>query len=343
MLRKFLLGLLLTGVIFGYAQDKVVSRKQFFKDTAAIPVTIKTDLRKLMYQKKNPTLQNAKLIWQSTDGVLQGEDPIKIRLRGNNRRETCTLASLMVDFRDDEKSNRLKNLKEMKWVAPCNKGVQFEQYVIKEYLIYKIYNLLTDFSFKVRLLNITFEDEAGKVKGYTHYGFAIEPVDDLKNRVNSTEEKKKQFLQMQSSYNHTTMVALFQYMIGNTDWSVPNYHNVKLLIPKDSPYARPYIVPYDFDYAGAVNPPYAVPHETWPISVVTERYYMGFPRTFEEIKAVTTMMLSKKEDILHIIQDSPLLLGYHKKEMNNYISEFFNMIENDKTIKKVFVEGARRQ
>jgi hypothetical protein len=327
----------------GYAQDKVISRKQFFNDTAAIRVTIKTDLRKLINQKKAPAFQNAKLQWETADKTVSGEDPIKIRLRGNNRRETCELASLMVDFRDEEKSSRLQNLKQMKWVAPCQKGVQYEQYVIKEYLIYKIYNQLTDLSFKVRLLKITFEDQAGKVKGYTHYGFAIEPVDDLKNRMKCIEEEKKQVLQMQTNYKHTTLVALFQYMIGNTDWSVPNYHNVKLLIPKDSPYMKPYIIPYDFDYAGAVNAPYAVPHETWPIKEVTERHYMGFPRNLEEIKEVTNMLQSKKNDILSIIQDSPLLLSYHKKEMSNFILDFFSMLETDKSIKNLFVDGARKQ
>lgn len=324
------------------AQEKVMSRKMFFEDTTVLSVTVKTNLKTLLGQAKTPNYQKATLSWKTQDGKMQGTNPIRIRLRGNFRREQCGLASLMVDFRDEEKKSNLKNLKEMKWVAPCSNGIQEEQFVIKEFLLYKIYNLITEKSFKVRLLHITFEDELGKVKGYTKYGFAIEPLGDVKDRLNGIEDNKKQVMQMQTNYNHTTLVAIFQYMIGNTDWAVPNYHNIKLIIPKDSPNVRPYIIPYDFDFAGAVNAPYAVPHESWPITEVTQRHYMGFPRTFEEVKVVTNMLQQKKSEIIQVIEKSDLLLSYHKKEMLKFLSDFFYILESDKRIKDTFVDGARK-
>jgi len=328
--------LLIVWPVFG--QEKVVSRKQFFLDTSVIELVLRTDVKKLIRQKANPTFQPASINWKNADSSGDVKEAVRIRLRGNNRRETCNLASLMLDFRVEGENSRLKNLKEMKWVAPCMKSQDGEQFVLKEYLIYKMYNQLTDKSFRVRLLRITFEDELEKQKSYTQFGFAIEHVDDLKERVACIEEKEKVYAAVQTNYNQTTMVSVFQYMIGNTDWSVPNYHNIKLLIPKDSPQVKPYIVPYDFDYAGAVNAPYAVPNESRPITRVTERYYMGLPRTFEMIKSVTDQFMTQRERFNKMINDWPILNGFHKKEMTNFINDFFEILESDKAIKLTFVD-----
>jgi hypothetical protein len=201
-----------------------------------------------------------------------------------------------------------------------------------------MYNRLTDKSFRVRLLRITFEDELDKQKSYTQYGFAIEHVDDLKNRVGCVEEKQKQFTGIQTNYNHTTLVTIFQYMIGNTDWSIPNYHNIKMLIPKDSPQVKPYIIPYDFDYAGAVNTPYAVPNESRPITKVTERFYMGLPRTFEMVKAVTDRFMAERTTFNNMIKDWTLLNSFHKREMSGFINDFYTILESDKAIRLTFVD-----
>jgi hypothetical protein len=337
-MRFFLLPLLLVLTWPALAQDKFVSRKQFFLDTSVIEVVLKTDIKKLIRQKNNPTFQAAKLTWQKADSTGDLQEAVRIRLRGNNRRETCNLASLMLDFRVEGEQSRLKNLKEMKWVAPCLRSQDGEQYVLKEYLIYKMYNRLTDKSFRVRLLRITFEDELEKQKSFTQYGFAIEHVDDLKDRVGCVEEKETKFTGIQTNYNHTTLVTIFQYMIGNTDWSIPNYHNIKMLIPKDSPQVKPYIVPYDFDYAGAVNTPYAAPNESRPITKVTERFYMGLPRTFEMVKVVTDSFMAERATFNNMIKDWSLLNSFHKKEMSGFIDDFYKVLESDRSIRLTFVD-----
>ncbi len=110
------------------------------------------------------------------------------------------------------------------------------------------------------------------------------------------------------------------------------------MIPKDSPQVKPYIVPYDFDFAGAVNTPYAVPDESRPITKVTERYYMGLPRTFETIKAVTDKFLAQKDTFNKMITDWPLLTNFHKKELVSFINDFYKILESDKAIKLTFVD-----
>jgi len=325
------------------AQDKVVSRKQFFTDTAMVVVTLQTDLKKLQTKRKNPSFQPGRIIWHNADSTGDVAGDIKVRLRGNFRRENCGIASLMVEFRDSTNQSRLSNLKNLKLVAPCFRGYENEQLVIKEFLVYKIYNELTDKSFRVRLMQVTFEDVNDKMKPYTQYAFVIEPIDDLAKRNDCIEEDEKQVLTEQTNRAHTTLVNIFQYMIGNTDFGIPVYHNIKLIVPANAPTAAPYVIPYDFDYSGLVNAPYAVPHESTGLISVTERKYMGFPRTWEEIQATVALFKAQKEDILKIVSTHPLLGDTAKKEMEGFLEEFYNFLNSDNRVKGEFINRARTQ
>ena len=80
----------------------------------------------------------------------------------------------------------------------------------------------------------------------------------------------------QTERKQMTLVALFEYMIGNTDWSVPAYHNIKLMQDRKNPESIPFAVPYDLNHCGFVNAPYAVPPEELGIETVKDRMYRGF-------------------------------------------------------------------
>lgn len=324
------------------AQEKI-SRKQFFSDTSVVSIDIETDMKKLYGQKKAPAFQPGKITWYNADSSGDLSENIKIRLRGNYRRENCGVASLMVEFRDSAGNSRLKNLKNLKLVAPCGRGFEFEQLVIKEFLVYKIYNELTNMSFRVRLLKLTLKDINKKSAPSAQFAFAIEPVDDVGKRNNCVEEDEKKFFTEQTDREHTTLVAMFQYMIANTDWSIPVYHNIKLLIDKDSASKPPFVVPYDFDYCGLVNAPYAVPHESTGLVSVTERLYMGFPRSIEEIKAAAEIFKSKKEKIFALINSTTLLSGATKTSMINYLDEFYEILEHEQKMKAEFINNARKK
>ncbi len=325
------------------AQDKLISRKQFFSDTAIIVATLKTDLKKLSAKRKNPSYQAGTLTWHNADSSGDVTGNIKVRLRGNFRRENCGLASLMVEFRDSTNQSRLSNLKNLKLVAPCYRGFENEQLIIKEFLVYKIYNEITDRSFKVRMMKLTFEDENDKQKPYTQYAFVIEPIDDLAKRHNCIEKEDGQVLTEQTNRAHTTLVMMFQYMIGNTDFGIPVYHNIKLMIPKDTPTAAPYVIPYDFDYCGLVNAPYAIPHESTGLTEVTERKNMGFARTMNEVQATADWFISRWPHITGIVENNDLLNNNSRNQMMNYLGEFLSIIKNESRLKAVFVTGVRTQ
>lgn len=195
-------------------------------------------------------------------------------------------------------------------------------------------------SFRVRLIHLTFVDSQKKIKSFTQYAFLIEDMKDMADRNNCKEIKTKHFSTEQTDRHQITFVSIFQYMIGNTDWAVGNYHNIKLMVPKTDTLARPYPVPYDFDYAGLVNAPYAVPAEGLDITQVTERYYMGFARSIEEIQAIMDVFKEKKETIYLTINKFPWLSDRVKKEMTRYLDEFYAGTESKGAMKSIFVDRA---
>jgi hypothetical protein len=147
----------------------------------------------------------------------------------------------------------------------------------------------------------------------------------------------------ETNREHTTLVALFEYMISNYDWNVPARHNVKLIVPKDTPQARPYLVPYDFDYSGAVNSLYADPPPDLGIKKVTDRLYRGFPRTMPELKAALALFTEREQAIYKLIQDFPLLKNTGKNEMTEFIKSFYQLVKDDASIQRLFIDGARKK
>jgi hypothetical protein len=267
-------------------------------------------------------------------------EEIRVQPRGVYRKLNCDIAALMLNFKNTS-SPKLSPLKKLKLVGGCRIGSGNEDLLLKEYLIYKIYNLISTMSFRVRLLHINYSDSKQKYKPYWQYAFLIEDMNDLSSRNNCVEIKKKVFARDGTDREQMTVVNLFQYMIGNTDWSIPNYHNIKLVVPKNDTFAKPYVVPYDFDYAGLVNAPYAVPNEHLPITAVTDRYYKGFPRTMEELLKSVLIFKEKKEVIMFNIKKFTLLNTRVKNEMIRYLEEFYQVIDDKKSLQSAFITNAR--
>jgi hypothetical protein len=217
----------------------------------------------------------------------------------------------------------------------------FEELLLKEYLVYKIYNLLSIMSFKVRLLHVNYKDIKQKAKGYSQYAFLIEDMNDLTKRNNCKEIKHKVFAPYGANRKQMTLVSLFQYMIGNTDWSIRNYHNMKLMAPKNDTLANPYAIPYDFDYAGIVDAPYAAPNEELPITTVRDRLYRGFDRSMEELQEAIEIFKEKKGAIMLTINNFTLLSERTRKEMTRYLEGFYQTIDNNRSIRNAFISNAR--
>ncbi len=123
-------------------------------------------------------------------------------------------------------------------------------------------------------------------------------------------------------------MALFNYMIGNTDWSVPNQHNCKILNPHTfSATPLGIIVPYDFDYSGLVDADYAIPYEALGLESVRERRYVGICRSEETFTKALEEFVEKREEFYNIINDFPLLSDKEKLKMTRYLDQFYDGID----------------
>lgn len=319
-----------------FSQNKPVNSQQFFLDDSVINVTITTDIKQLRTQKSKPQWQTADIEMNFAD-TLDIKEQIRIEPRGIDRKTHCDLAALMVNFKNTT-SPLLSPLNKLKLVGSCNTGNTNEIFLLKEFLAYKIYNLLTVMSYRVRLLHVTYNDSRQKIKSFTQYAFLIEDTKKMASRNNCVEIKNKPFANDALNLNQVTFMCIFQYMIGNTDWAIGNYHNIKLIVPKNDTLARPYPVAYDFDFSGLVNAPYAVPDEKVDIKSVTERFYMGNSRTLNELEAILNVYKEKKQSILLAVKNFRFLNDKEKRILVNYIEDFYKTAESKSLIRAAFID-----
>ena len=324
----------------GFAQTGQIDSVKFFQDESIIDVTLEMDMKDLLGKKQKERFLPATITMAFRDGESITEQ-IRVSVRGNFRRETCYMPGLKLDFHNPT-SKRLYKLDKLKMVCGCGSGSDNEQLVLKEYMVYKMYNQFTERSLRVRLLKVTFKDAAGKKKPYVQHAFFLEDIDEMAKRHNMIEVEGSVYNTELTDRQQMTMVAMFEYMIGNTDWSVPNYHNIKLMGSKDKS-SRPIAIPYDFDICGFVDPAYATVDEQLNIENVRQRLYRGFARSMDELQSTIKIFNEKKDVVYALIQSFPLFEQKTKQNCIGFIDEFYKSINSPKVVQAVFIDGARTQ
>jgi hypothetical protein len=210
-----------------------------------------------------------------------------------------------------------------------------DQYVIREYLVYKLYNLITPQSYKARLAKVVFYDSARKKEAGNFFTFLLEEDEQMAKR-NGTHILEKKMIQAENTETETFLkMAVFQYMIGNTDWSVPYLHNIRIL--SFDAQTIPSVVPYDFDHAGIVNAPYALPPEQLELSSTQDRRFRGYcitdMKTFDRVIATFNRL---RKDIYSVYTSCPLLDSRYIGATTKFLDEFFNTINDPKKVKAAF-------
>lgn len=336
-----LLFFLLAGLLFtARGQDTAAALPSIFDrlnhdNDTPVKITLTTDMRRLIRRKHQETYQPATFTYQLPD-----QEPvtfeIKVRSRGNRRKEVCFYPPLKLNFRkrDLEAAGLSRAYDDIKFVMQCNAHTPSDQYTWREFLAYRLYNHLSDYSLRVQAVELILRDSRGKAKDRPMAAFLVEPEAELAQRLNAvTIERTKCVVTTLQREPFLTMAA-FQYMIGNTDWYVYNVHNLALL--KVPEYPRMVPVPYDFDYAGIVDANYAIPFHTLPISDVKERLYTGEPCTEEEAAVIREHFLARQEAIMTYFESFPFLRKNDHRFVLHYLEGFFKMIEDPKKAASVF-------
>jgi hypothetical protein len=329
-----ILFLILAGMIgsIGYAQEKDSLEYpageetfNFFGSEKPLEMELYFDVKALVKGKNNSDYQDAILTIKGTDSDSIS-DPVQVKARGNMRCSYCAFPPIMLKFNGENFAAGRKNT--LKLVTPCFKNEKYEHYVLKEYLVYKLYNLVMDYSFNTRLVKVTYKDSEDPDKSFTAYGFLIENEDDMAGRNESVVIKTDKLTPLDMNPTDMAKVSLFNYMIGNTDWSVQGQHNVKVLISGKELTGKGIPVLYDFDYSGLVSTPYAVPFAELPIKTVSERFYQGLCMNEKELDPILDQFGKTKDKMLGTVQEFDYLSVYDKKQMQTYLNTFFSLYKN---------------
>lgn len=311
------------------------SETGLFGSDSILHIKLTGRLNELFTDRKNNMVYHPLLLQYQEKDSSNVSISLKAKARGNFRRlkENCKWPPIMLNFPQNEKSKNsiFRDQHKLKLVVPC----QGDEYVVKEWLVYKLYNLITEKSFRARLAQVEFEDSLQQRKTETYYCILLEDEKQVAQRNKAELVNKKMIKMEQTNIPAFTKMAVFQYMIGNTDWSVPYLQNIKLLSlhPNEFPYA----VPYDFDHAGIVNAPYAGAAPELEISSILERVYRGYCNNDQLSFTETFNFFNQiKDSIYNVYKNCPLLSTKYVKFVTKFLDDFYKTINNRKAVESAF-------
>jgi len=320
---------LLLGSVSVFATEAPTNKSLFdelSRHGEGLDIEIETNLDTL-FAGKDEEYQKATMRYKTADK----EEKVwtfRIRQRGKFRRRVCDIPPLKLEFKKEHLLEAgLQPFDDLKLVTHClEDDPTAKNNLMREYLAYKLYNEITDRSFRVQLVRITYRNTGKGMGKMKRYGFLIEDVDDVAHRLEGDEcecmNMDRNLLNQEALAN----MHVFQYMIGNADYDLILLRNLKLVTPYDG--GEAIVVPYDFDFSGLVNAPYAIPNPDYGIKNVKERVYIGEGLSQSRKDATLEHFRSKKESLLAIVKDFKELNGAARREIRDYLNSFYASIEN---------------
>lgn len=323
-------GLRLPLVVLLLVGPAVAGAQGMFRKQDPLEITITTGLSKLVNDRDSTDreLHPAELTYKDSAGVAV-KVPITLRTRGHYRRQfrNCDFPPLKLEVTRAAAANTLfQGNRTLKLASSCRPTKpEYEEYILQEAALYRMYMAITPWSYRVRLAHVTFTDASGKARPVQSWAFFVEDDSELAERRNAKKFEVKGALFENLEPDKWGYTQLFEYMIGNTDLSVSALHNITLL--KDS-VGVVHAVPYDFDWSGAVNARYAFPDKMLPIRTVRERMWRGDCRPVEELVPAFTHFQSRRAALDSAVTAIDALSPAAKERMRKYFAEFWTLIEN---------------
>ena len=280
------------------------------------------------------------LIYRGADG--ERRIGVALRARGRWRRDTanCELPALFVRFDPATTAGTpFAGQETLALTTHCRESpASFEQYLLKEYLAYRIYNTLAAPSLHVRLVHIDYRDAANPGRGTVRYGFFTEHFESLAARQGGDvlAADDVEFADVDAS--RLAVLELFEYMIGNTDWSAVYGHNVVHVRGADGVITA---VPFDFDYSGLVDAPYAAPAPQLSIESVRQRVYRGFCRPGMDWTGLFEHFRSRRGELDELARNVPGLAPRERDEALAYLGSFYATLDSARDSGKRIVQACR--
>ena len=274
-------------------------------------------------------------------GADTGSIDVKLRTRGIFRLKKCAFPPIRLDLPAKKLDQTpFAGEDKLKLVTHCQGDRSSERNLLREYALYLVFNAVTDSSFRVRLAHMTYVDPA-RHDTVTRYGFLIESDTALAQRISATPVHADNVYDPMTDRSYMTLVAVYQYMIGNTDWSVWKRHNIAIFQKGAEPRAL-LAVPYDYDFSGAVNAPYATPPEQLKLVSVRQRVYRGFCQPDSILARVLARFRVVKDSIYAAVRAVPDLPERDVRNVLDYFEDFYKVIDNPGAVNRELVRPCRR-
>ena len=312
-----------------------------FATPAPLVFTLETDLRRLLRDRGTERKEHGatlRYVAESGDTVSL---PVDLRTRGIFRLKQCAFPPLRLDFPESRvRGTVFAGQDKLKLVTHC-RGSQtpYEQNILQEYLLYRIFNVLTERSLRARLAHVTYRDTTGHDAPLTRYAVLLEAESELARRLGTTVVTSTSVHDLLIEPEDGTLVAVFQYLIGNTDWSIWGLHNITIV--RDTAGAL-FAIPYDFDFAGVISAPYATPAPQLGIKTVRERLYRGFCQPDTVLLPVLARFRAAKDSIYALYRSVPDLSARTARQALDYFDAFYRTINDPGAVRREFVRSCRR-
>ncbi len=321
-----------------------------FSDTSEIQILIEGPIGELVRTARRGTDP-----FPARLSLLGGAEPrrfeIALSARGISRRTggICNFPPIRLDFNDAVRGTPMQGQNRLKLVTRCRANLQ--HLTVLEYTAYRLYNEITPLGFRVRPAQVTYRDNAGRRREETQFNFLVEDVDDVarRNRLTALEVAPDEVRSSQLDAEASARVGLFHYMIGNLDWDMVSgpagdecCHNGKLLAASATSRQGVVPVPYDFDYSGFVNAPYAVAPEGLGVANVRVRHYRGLCRYNANVPAAAELFRWRRAALFALIDGETRLSAPRRQAARRYIEEFFAILDEPTRFNRQVIERCRR-
>ncbi len=323
--------------------DEALSPDPLFQSNDVLDVNFSAPLTTLLAER--PVVDELPATFRYTNALGQSvELEVKVRTRGRFRRDhnNCRFPPLRLNFETSQTKDTLFHKQDkVKLVTHCQNSSKYEQALLSEFAAYRLLNVMSNISFRVRMLKITYSDREGKRGDEVRYGFIIEHRDRLARRIGKPvlDIPTTSYRSIDPAYMN--LVSLYHYLIGNTDFSQVRTaagerccHNHVLFGTEGG---RVWSVPYDFDQSGLVNAPHARPAERFKLRDVTQRLYRGRCFNIENLPQTIADFQDKKHELLAAIGDIEILGAAKARKMTNYIEKFYDTLESERRINSEFI------
>ena len=313
-----------------------------FHDVEILTATITAPLTTLVKERSKEDYLPGVFHYSEPDGTNVNID-IEIRTRGHFRHRTCDFPPLSLNFKKSQADGTLfEKQNKLKLVVHCDDAKRYEQIVLREYLAYRIYNAITNMSFRVRLLRITYVDNEGRRKDQVRYAFLIEHKKRLAERYDMKNLEVERTTIGAIQPDRLNLASVFQYLIGNTDFS-------PIAGPPGNGCCHNYVLfqrgteliiamPYDFDQAGIVDAPYASPNENLRIRTVRQRLYRGRCNNNHHVSASVDKFKDKREEIYALVNEQEGFEPRVRKTLVRFIDKFYEVIDDPKKLERQIVK-----